>query len=324
MENKIGNKTILVTGGAGFIGSHVARELLNYSPRKILILDNLIRGSLDNIKDIIDNPAVNFIKGDIVDCNLTDKLVRESDYIFHMSALRINACAENPGYAFDTMIKAVFNLAESAVKHKVKKIIYSSSASVYGLAQNFPTPESDNPYNNRTFYGAAKLWGEQLFRSYNYMFGLDYTALRYFNVYGPGMDSLGKYTEVMIKWLNCIMRNKDPEIHGYGNTTMDFIYISDVVKANISALLKDVSDMTFNIGSGKETSLTELLNILLKLNRSKLKPVFVNNDNNNPVNRRHSDVSLAAKHLGFKTEVTLEEGLKRTSDWYFQIYSDKK
>lgn len=323
MESKIENKTILITGGAGFIGSHVAEELLKHSPKKILILDNLIRGNLENMKSFINNPAVNFIKGDISDFNLTDTLVSESDYIFHMSALRINACIDNLRYAFDTMINAVFNLAESAVKHKIKKIIYSSSASVYGQAQNFPTPETDNPYNNKTFYGAAKLWAEQLFRSYNYMFGLEYIALRYFNVYGPRMDAFGQYTEVMIKWLDCIKNKTNPEIHGDGSTTMDFVYVTDVAKANVSALMKNVTDMSFNIGSGKETSLRELQDILLRINGCKLKPVHVSNNNYNPVNRRHSDISLAAKHLDFNPEISLEEGLKKTSEWYFGIKTEK-
>ena len=154
----------------------------------------------------------------------------------------------------------------------MKKVIYSSSASVYGLAQHFPTPETDNPYNNQTFYGAAKMWGEQLFRSYKFMYGLDYVALRYFNAYGPRMDTDGKYTEVMIKWLDCIRDGKNPLIYGDGSTTMDFVYVRDIAKANIAALQADVTDEAFNIGNCEETSLKQLLDVLLKVNDSNLTP----------------------------------------------------
>ncbi|HQD10367.1 MAG TPA: NAD-dependent epimerase/dehydratase family protein, partial [Flavihumibacter sp.] len=196
MQPNINGSRILVTGGAGFIGSYVIEELIPLKPAKIVIVDNFIRGSRENMKSFANNPLVEFVEGDIRDNALMDKLVAGCDYVFHMAALRINACAANPNDGFDVMIKATFDLAMLCVKHKVKKVIYSSSASVFGLAQHFPTPETDNPYDNQTFYGGAKLWGEQLFRSFKFMYGLDYVALRYFNAYGPRMDTDGKYTEV--------------------------------------------------------------------------------------------------------------------------------
>src|SRR4051794_11515541 len=204
MNNKITGSKIFITGGAGFIGSYLVEELLKYQPFKIIILDNLIRGTLENMKSFIDNPVIEFIEGDIRDNIILEECVAGADYVFHLAALRINACAADPREGFNVMMKSTFDLAELCVKHKIKKVIYSSSASVYGLAQHFPTPETDNPYNNQTFYGGAKLWGEQLFRSFKFMYGLDYIALRYFNVYGPRMDTDGKYTEVMIRWLDCI------------------------------------------------------------------------------------------------------------------------
>ena len=203
MTSKIKGTTILVTGGAGFIGSYVVEQLIPLEPARIIIIDNFIRGTRINMKNFIENPIVEFHEGDIRDQSLMEELVAGTDYVFHMAALRINACAANPADGFSVMIKATFDLAQLCVKHKIKKIVYSSSASVYGLAEHFPTPETDNPYDNQTFYGAAKLWGEQLFRSYKFMYGLDYVALRYFNAYGPRMDTDGKYTEVMIKWLDC-------------------------------------------------------------------------------------------------------------------------
>ena len=314
---------VLVTGGAGFIGSYVVEELLSHLPKKIIIVDNLIRGSYENMKNFLQNPIVEFIEGDIRDEALIDRCMSQVDYCIHMAALRINACAANPTEGFEVMMKATFHIAEMARKYKIKKLIYSSSASVYGLAQNFPTPETDNPYNNQTFYGAAKMWGEQLLRSYKFMYGLDYVALRYFTVFGPRMDTDGKYTEVMIKWLDCIRDNKNPLIFGDGSTSMDFVYVRDVAKANVLALLSDVTDESFNIGNQRETSLKELLEILLKVNNSTLEPKFMPENTVNPVSRRLADISKAKRLLGYEPTVSLEVGLKLLSDWYFEKQKNK-
>jgi UDP-glucose 4-epimerase len=311
------NSKILITGGAGFIGSYVVEELLKIAPSKITILDNLIRGTYDNMRSFINNPNVEFIEGDVRDTELLEKCIAGKDYVFHMAALRINACAANPREGFEVMIRSTFEVAELCVKHKIKKIIYSSSASVYGLAQHFPTPETDNPYNNQTFYGGAKLWGEQLFRSYKFMYGLDYVALRYFNVYGPRMDTDGKYTEVMIKWLDCIRDKKPPLIFGDGGTTMDFVYVRDVAKANVAALRSDVTDEAFNIGNCEETSLKQLLEKLLKVNHSDLTPEFREENSVNPVSKRIADISKAKDLLAFEPSVDLESGLLELSQWYF-------
>lgn len=318
MKNNVEGKVILVTGGAGFIGSYVVEELLKRNPAKVRILDNLIRGSRDNMKQFASSPLVEFIEGDIRNQELLDRCIQGADYVFHMAALRINACAANPREGFEVMLRASFDLAESCVKHKVKKVIYSSSASVYGLAQHFPTPETDNPYNNQTFYGAAKLWGEQLFRSFKFMHGLDYVALRYFNAYGPRMDTDGKYTEVMIKWLDCIRDQRAPLIYGDGSTTMDFVYVKDIARANLAALESDVSDEAFNIGNSEETSLKQLLEVLLQVNQSDLKPEFREENSVNPVSRRLADVDKARNLLQFKPSYSLEEGMKELSAWYFE------
>src|SRR3989338_3127206 len=317
-SNKINGSTILVTGGAGFIGSYVVEELLQQNPKKIFIVDNLIRGTLENIKGLRKNPNVEFIQDDILNTNLIMRLVSKSDYCFHLAALRLNACASEPERAFEVMVKATFELIEAAKRFKIKKFIYSSSASVYGLARHFPTPETDNPYDNKTIYGAAKLFGEQILRSYNHMYGLNYVGLRYFNVYGPRMYIYGKYTEVMIKWLDCIRENKNPVINGDGLTTMDFVYVTDVAKANVLALLTDASDEIFNIADGVEISLRRLLRLILKVNHSKLRPIYNPETTINPVKRRLADISKANKILGFNPKVSLEEGLKKLSDWYFK------
>ncbi len=317
MHNKVKNSVILVTGGAGFIGSYVVEQLIPLEPAKIIIIDNFIRGSMANMKSFYDNPIVEVHEGDIRDAVMMDKLVSGADYVYHMAALRINACAANPRDGFDVMLKATFDLAELCVRYKVKKVIYSSSASVYGLAQHFPTPETDNPYNNQTFYGAAKMWGEQLFRSFKFMYGLDYVALRYFNAYGPRMDTDGKYTEVMIKWLDCIRDGKRPLINGDGSTSMDFVYVKDIARANIAALQADVTDENFNIGNCEETSLKQLLEALLAVNNSALEPEFRDSDAVNPVSRRLADISKAKELLDFTPTVNLHQGLAELSEWYF-------
>ena len=317
MLNKVKNSTILVTGGAGFIGSYVIEELIPLQPKKIIIIDNFIRGSRENMKSFINNPVIELHEADIRDTDKLEQCIEGCDYIFHMAALRINACAANPGDGFDVMLKSTFEIAQLAVKHKIKKVIYSSSASVYGLAQHFPTPETDNPYNNQTFYGAAKMWGEQLFRSFKFMYGLDYVALRYFNAYGPRMDTDGKYTEVMIKWLDCIRDGRNPLIYGDGSTTMDFVYVRDIAKANIAALQADVTDEAFNIGNCEETSLKQLLAVLLKVNDSILTPEHREENSINPVSRRLADISKAQRMLNFTPTVSLEQGMKELTKWYF-------
>jgi UDP-glucose 4-epimerase len=323
MQSKITNSKIFITGGAGFIGSYVVEQLLEHSPARICILDNFIRGSHENMKNFSNNPIVKFVEGDIRNEALLEECIKDSDYVYHMAALRINACAADPNEGFEVMIKATFNLANFCVKHKVKKVIYSSTASVYGLAQNFPTPESDNPYNNQTFYGGAKIWGEQLFRSYKFMYNLDYVALRYFNVYGSRMDTDGKYTEVMIKWLDCIRDSKQPAIFGDGSDSMDFVHVTDVAKANVLALLSDVTDESFNVGDQVETNLKEMLAALLKVNNADLTPVFKEANSVNPVSRRLADISKAKRLLGYTPDVSLEGGLKELSTWYFDKQKQK-
>jgi UDP-glucose 4-epimerase len=318
MNNKVKDSVILVTGGAGFIGSYVIEELIPLQPKKIIIIDNMIRGGYPNMKNFINEPVVEFHNGDMRDLDLLEKCISGTDYVFHMAALRINSCAANPREGFEVMLKSTFEVASLCVKHKVKKVIYSSSASVYGLAQHFPTPETDNPYNNQTFYGAAKMWGEQLFRSFKFMYGLDYAALRYFNAYGPRMDTDGKYTEVMIKWLDCIRDEKNPLIFGDGSTTMDFVYVKDIAKSNIAALQADVTDEAFNIGNCEETSLKELLMVLLKVNNSNLTPEFRAENSINPVSRRLADITKAKELLKFTPTISLEQGMKELSEWYFE------
>jgi len=306
---------ILITGGAGFIGSHIADLLLKEGVSEIIIVDNFLRGRRENISEALKSGKVKVIEGDVRDESLIDRLSEGIDVIFHQAALRITHCAEDFHSCIDVMVDGTMNVINASLRHRVKKVVAASSASVYGLADTFPTDESQHPYNNRTLYGACKAFNELLFRSFYDMHGLNYIALRYFNVYGPRMDVHGVYTEVMIRWLEKIREGSSPVIFGDGKQTMDFIYVEDVARANILAAKSDITDEVFNIASGRETSLLELLELLLRLTNSDLKPRFEQERKVNPVRRRLASTKKAERLLGFKAEVSLEEGLKRLIRW---------
>lgn len=313
-----GNK-FLVTGGAGLMGSHIADRLLAGGAAQIILLDNFIRGSMHNIEEILKDPRVQLVKGDIRDLDLLMKLATGMDGIFHMAAIRITACADNPREAMEVMLTGTHNVLQAAVEKKVGKVLYASSASVYGLADSFPTNEKHHPYNNRTYYGAAKIAGEGMVRSFAEMYGLNYVALRYFNVYGPRMDIDGKYTEVLVRWLDCIDNGQTPLIFGDGSQTMDLINIDDITDANILAMESDVTDEVFNVASGTETSLLGLLRAVLKVTGSELQPEFLPERSVNPVPRRLADTQKAEQLLGFKARVNVEEGLRRLVAWRKEV-----
>ena len=259
------NRKILITGGAGLVGSHIADQLVGSGASEIVIFDNFVRGRRENIAKSLKNGNVKIIEGDIRDRQLMSAVLQGVDVVFHQAAIRITQCAEEPRLALEVLADGTFNVLEAAVKAGVKKIVAASSASVYGLAEEFPTTERQHPYNNRTLYGAAKAFNEGLLRSFYEMFGLNHVALRYFNVYGPRMDIYGAYTEVLIRWMERIAAGKPPLILGDGTQTMDFIYIEDVARANILAAQANVNDEVFNVASGIETSLNDLAYALLKV-----------------------------------------------------------
>jgi UDP-glucose 4-epimerase len=313
----INGANILVTGGCGLIGSTTIDLLLrDYNPARIVILDNLNRGTLANVEQALKDPRVTLLREDIRNVEAVHRATRGMDAVIHMATLRITACAAEPREALGVMCDGSFNVLEAAQAAGVKKVVAASSASVYGLADSFPTREDHHPYNNRTWYGASKVMLEGLLRSFNDMYGLPYVALRYFNVYGPRMDIHGKYTEVLIRWMERIAAGQPPLILGDGKTTMDFVYIEDVARSNVLALASDVSDEVFNVASGTETSLNELATALLRVMGSKLKPEYGPERKVNPVSRRLADISKAQRMLGFKAEVGLEEGLRRLVDWW--------
>jgi UDP-glucose 4-epimerase len=315
-----GWQRILVTGGAGLIGSHIVDRLMQEGQalgcREILVLDNFTRGHPDNLSAARSHGAVTLVDGDIRDSQCVAEVMRGVDLVFHQAAIRITQCAEDPRLALEVLATGTFNVLEAAVQAGVKKVIAASSASVYGLAETFPTDEQHHPYNNRTLYGAAKVFTEGLLRSFHDMYGLNYVALRYFNVYGPRMDIYGAYTEVLIRWMERIATGQPPLIFGDGLQTMDFVYVEDVARANILAAKAPVTDAVFNVASGVETSLSELAQTLISIMGSTVQPVHGPERKVNPVPRRLADVSKARQFLGFETQVSLAEGLRRLVAWW--------
>ena len=307
---------VLITGGAGLVGSHIADLVSLEQPAEIIVLDNFVRGRRENLAAAERRARVSVADGDILDRDLLARLMEGVDIVFHQAAIRITQCAENPRLAHEVLATGTFNVLEAAVKAGVKKVVAASSASVLGLAEHFPTTEAHHPYNNRTIYGAAKTYNEGLLRSFNEMYGLNYVALRYFNVYGPRMDVYGAYTEVLIRWMERIAAGLPPIIMGDGSQTMDFVHVGDIARANVLAATADVSDEVFNVASGTETSLLDLANALLKVMGASLVPVHEPARRVNAVPRRLADTSKAARLLGFRAEIPLEAGLHDLVDWW--------
>lgn len=313
----INSAKILVTGGCGLVGSTTIDLLLKeHDPAQIVILDDLSRGTLANVEQALQDPRVSLQRGDIRDPETVHAASEGMDAVIHMATLRITACAADPRAALGVMCDGSFNVVEAAQSCGLNKLVTASSASIYGLADHFPTREDHHPYNNRTWYGASKIMLEGLLRSFHDMHGLPYVALRYFNVYGPRMDIHGKYTEVLIRWMERISAGQPPLILGDGSQTMDFVYIEDVARSNILALQSSIDDEVFNVASGTETSLNELAVALLRVMGSDLQPEYGPERKVNPVSRRLADTTKAAEQLGFRATVGLDEGLKRLVTWW--------
>jgi UDP-glucose 4-epimerase len=310
-------KRILVTGGAGFIGSHIIDLLCDEGCIEIVALDNMIRGRPENLRRPLTRGPVRLVQGDIRDGKLLASLVKAADIVFHQAALRITHCAAEPRLAMEVMVDATFDVLELCVKHNIEKVIAASSASVYGMAEEFPTTERQNPYDNRTLYGAAKAFNEGLLRAYNDVHGLDYVAFRYFNVYGDRMDIHGRYTEVLIRWMERLEAGLPPIIFGDGQQTMDLVHVRDVARANILGARAKVTDEVFNVASGTETSLAQLAATLASvMGHRSLKPEFAPERSINPVPRRLASTGKAEGLLGFRATVPLEQGLADLVKWW--------
>lgn len=313
----IEGRRFLVTGGAGTIGSTIVDQLVAAGAEEIVVLDNLVRGRPENLSLARKSGLIRFVEGDIRDRDLVRSLMQGIDVVFHQAAIRITQCATEPRLALEVLVDGTYEVVEAAADEGVRKVIAASSASVYGMAEDFPTTERHHPYANDTLYGSAKTFNEGLLRSFHAMRGLDYVVLRYFNVYGPRMDIHGLYTEVLIRWMERIEAGQSPLILGDGRQTMDFVFTEDIARANLLAAASDVTDEVFNIGNGTETSLVELAEALQRAMGGPRQPLeFGPPRAVNGVARRLADISKARERLGWKPEIDLDEGLLQLVAWW--------
>ena len=309
----------LVTGGAGFVGSHIVSQLVAAGAIRVVVIDDFTRGRGENLAELNGHPALEVIEGDICDASLVEKASDGIDLVFHQAALRITQCAEDPRRAVKVMVEGTQNVLDSAVRQGVGKVLLASSASVYGEPDQLPIDESD-AFNNRTVYGACKIANEQIARAYAEMFGLRYVALRPFNVYGPRMDAYGAYTEVMIRWLERLAVGEAPVIFGDGTQTMDFVYVGDVARAYLLAALSSATDCVLNVGSGTETSLSELCRLMCaEAGHPELEPAYREARKVNGVTRRQAATGLARATIGFEAKTSLRDGLHELAGWYAKL-----
>lgn len=306
---------VFVTGGAGFVGSHTVDQLLLAGARRVIALDNMVRGSTSNVAEASKDPRFTLVEGDVRNKDLVNKLVEGCDVVVHLAALRITACAANPREAHEVMMDGTFNVLEAAATHKVKKIVAASSASVYGEPDTLPIDETAS-YNNRTLYGAYKIGLEHMLRSFEDMYGIPYMALRYFNLYGPRMDMTGVYTEVMVRWMDRIDAGERPIIFGKGHQSMDFVSVEDAARANLACIRADIPSDVINVATGIDTSLLQLCGMMLEvMGRPELSPEFREERKVNPVQRRRGGTAKAKALLGFQTTIDIKQGLRGLVAW---------
>lgn len=312
----IKGKKIVVIGGAGLIGSHTVDKLIQEDVREVVIYDNFVRGRLENLNDALKDPRVKVfdVGGDILQTDILESALGGADGVFHLSALWLLQCHEFPRSAFDVNVRGTFNVMEACVKMGVKRLVYSSSASVYGDAVEEPMTE-DHPFNNKNFYGATKIAGEAFLRSFHHRYGLDYVGLRYMNVYGPRQDYHGAYIAVIMKMLDAIDNGGSPTILGDGSEAFDFVAVEDCGLANVCAMKSDATDRFYNVGTGKRTSLKELAEMLSVLTQCK-KPInYAPRSQATLVRNRVGCPKRASKEIGFSSKIDLKEGLQRLIDW---------
>jgi UDP-glucose 4-epimerase len=309
------DKRVLVIGGGGLIGSHVVEELLREPVAEVTVFDNFSRGSEANLIDALKDPRCRIfdLGGDICQRDILDVALGQSDVVVHLAALWLLHCHEYPESAFEVNIRGTFNVLQGCVKHDIERLVWSSSASVYGDSLTEPMAE-DHPYNNWTFYGATKIAGEQMIKAYHKRYGLNAVGLRYMNVYGPRQDYKGAYIAVMMKILDCIDRGERPTVYGDGSQAYDFIHVRDIARANVCALKSDVGYGMYNVGTGIKTSIRELADLLLELSGSDLEIEYLPAGETFVTNRVGCPKAAEAD-LGFRWSTDLRDGMKSLIDW---------
>ncbi len=321
MEKKITESRILITGGLGFVGSSIAHRMLTEGAKEVILFD-LKRDIPSSFQTFLKEGRLRFFEGDIRNPDHVSKTTQGCDYVFHEAAIRVTRCAKEPRLAHEIMVDGTLNVALACIEQGVKKLIHASSCVVYGEPVHLPLDEG-HPLHDNTFYGIFKTANENLLRCLKDHFGLNYLVLRYFNIYGPGMNLFGPEVEVLIRWLDRLDAGLPPLIFGDGKQTLDWVYIGDVVEANLRALLSEASGEVFNVCTGRETPLLELLEILLKVRGVRLSPEFRESRTVNQVSRRFGSTEKAEKKLGFRARVSLEEGLKEFLKWRDKILAER-
>jgi UDP-glucose 4-epimerase len=312
----IKGKRVVVIGGAGLIGSHCVDQLTKEDVGEIVIYDNFVRGTMENLADAMNDSRVKIFEagGDITQTDILDAALKGADAVLHFAALWLMQCHEYPRTAFRTNVEGTFNVLDACVRNGVKRLVWSSSASVYGDAVEEPMTE-DHPFNNKNFYGATKICGEAMARAYHFRYGLDYVGLRYMNVYGPRQDYRGAYIAVIMKMLDAIDRGEGPTILGDGSEAFDFVAVEDCARANICAMKAKATDRFYNVGTGQRTSLKEIAEKLLNLTGCNRPINYAPRSQATLVRNRIGSPVRAEKEIGFKAQIGLDRGLKTLIEW---------
>jgi UDP-glucose 4-epimerase len=309
-------RRLVVIGGAGLIGSHLVDLLTKEDAKEIVIYDNFVRGTHENLAAALRDPRVKIFEvgGDICQSDILNAALKDADGVFHLAALWLLQCHEYPRSAFDVNIRGTFNVLEACVANGVKRLVYSSSASVYGDAIEEPMSE-DHPFHNKNFYGATKICGEAMARAYHHRYGLNYVGLRYMNVYGPRQDYRGAYIAVIMKMLDAIDRGEGPTILGDGSEAFDFVAVDDCGRANICAMKAEAVDCFYNVGTGRRTSLREIAEKLLALTGSNQPINYAPRSQATLVRNRIGSPKRAKHEIGFEAQIDLPDGLASLIAW---------
>ena len=312
----IENKSFAVIGGAGLIGSHTIDLLAKENVKEIIVYDNFARGKIENLKNVLQNPKVKIFEsgGDILQNDILNSCLKNVDGVFHFAALWLLHCHEFPESAFDVNIRGTFNVMQSCISNKIERLVYSSSASVYGDAITEPMHE-DHPFNNKNFYGATKISSEAMLRAFHHRYRLNYVGLRYMNVYGIRQDYKGAYIAVIMKMLDAIDKGENIKIYGDGTEAFDFVDVEDCAKANICAMKSERVDEFYNVGTGIKTTLKQLAESLVKLSNTNVKIDYIENQSKTFVKNRVGSTKLASTNLGFNASISIEKGLKKLIQW---------